>query len=560
MMIVSPGSPLEAIVEEARRFARSDATVLVTGETGTGKEVFARLLHDASTRSGHAFVAVNCGAIPESLIEAELFGHVKGAFTGAHAARKGRVAMAQGGTLFLDEIGELSLLMQVKLLRLLQQKTYEPVGSSETLKADFRLVAATHRDLKGESEAGRFRSDLYYRIFVCPLHLPPLRDRGLGDLKELFFSFWNKLGDKRPVDDGVFEAMRSYPWPGNVRELENFVERLSVVSRGAAIQASDVPDSYRQPVLSRRAPTMLPMTALPTPAEPEPAYSELSWLDALPGSVASPEPPAPVARPPAAQAPVAQAPAAQAPAAQAPAAQAPAAQAPAAQAPVAQAPVAQAPVAQAPVAQALALAAPVAPFLAATASATAQLAVVGAPVDAAVRLPVDLSAYLDAIERGYIEAALRATGGNKQASADLLGLQRTTLVAKCKKHGLEDAGKSAADASGAAGLRVEFADDQRPTLSLRSVAFKVAVIREEVIELVPLDSAAATTTDTAPVAGSCVVDGETLRLFGALRPRGDGVVLLELAIPLERTQLVNLQRGLVRRRPRAPAKVAAAAP
>lgn len=530
MMIVSPGSPLEAIVEEARRFARSDATVLVTGETGTGKEVFARLLHDASTRSGHAFVAVNCGAIPESLIEAELFGHVKGAFTGAHAARKGRVAMAQGGTLFLDEIGELSLLMQVKLLRLLQQKTYEPVGSSETLKADFRLVAATHRDLKGESEAGRFRSDLYYRIFVCPLHLPPLRDRGLGDLKELFFSFWNKLGDKRPVDDGVFEAMRSYPWPGNVRELENFVERLSVVSRGAAIQASDVPDSYRQPVLSRRAPTMLPMTALPTPAEPEPAYSELSWLDALPGSVASPEPPAPVARPPAAQAPVAQA------------------------------PVAQAPVAQAPVAQALALAAPVAPFLAATASATAQLAVVGAPVDAAVRLPVDLSAYLDAIERGYIEAALRATGGNKQASADLLGLQRTTLVAKCKKHGLEDAGKSAADASGAAGLRVEFADDQRPTLSLRSVAFKVAVIREEVIELVPLDSAAATTTDTAPVAGSCVVDGETLRLFGALRPRGDGVVLLELAIPLERTQLVNLQRGLVRRRPRAPAKVAAAAP
>jgi sigma-54 specific flagellar transcriptional regulator A len=544
MMIVSPGSPLEGIIEEARRFARSDATVLVTGETGTGKEVFARLVHDASPRAAHNFVAVNCGAIPESLIEAELFGHVKGAFTGAHAARKGRVAMAQGGTLFLDEIGELSLPMQVKLLRLLQQRTYEPVGSSETLKADFRLVAATNRDLKTESEAGRFRSDLYYRIFVCPLHLPPLRDRGVDDLKALFFSFWKKLGDTRAVDDGVFEAMRSYPWPGNVRELENFVERLSVVSRGDVIHASDVPDSYRQPVLSRRAPTMLPTTLLPSaalpattlpapasaaaaaappPPEPEPAFNELSWLDALPGSVEPPSPPTLVTTavvPPSVSvaAPVV--------------------------VPVV------APVV-APVVTAIAVAPAMTPL--------AALASTGAAAATAVRLPIDLSSHLDAIERGYIEAALRATGGNKQASADLLGLQRTTLVAKCKKHGLEDAGKNDVDTAGPAGLRVELADDQRPLLTLRGAAFKVAVIREDVVELVSTDGSPATTSDASPVAGSCVVDGETLRLFGALRPRGDGVVLLELAIPLERAQLVNLQRNLVKRRPRAAPKATAAA-
>ena len=518
MMIFSPGSPIERIIEEARRFARSDATVLVTGETGTGKEVFARLIHDASPRSDHGFVAVNCGAIPESLIEAELFGHVKGAFTGAHAARKGRVAMAQGGTLFLDEIGELSLPMQVKLLRLLQQRTYEPVGSSDTQKADFRLVAATNRDLGDEVAAGRFRSDLYYRIFVCPLHLPPLRDRGLEDLKALFFSFWKKLGDARVVDDDVFACMRAYPWPGNVRELENFVERLSVCARGDVIRADDVPESYRSPLPIRRpspasmasmASTM-PMPAAPssTSASPEPepdaGFHELSWLDGLPGSA---DPPAP---------PVA----------------APVVVAPVVAAPVVAAPVVVAPVAAVPVAAV--------PVVVANAAASAD----------GVRLPVDLSAHLDAVERGYIEAALRATGGNKQASADLLGLQRTTLVAKCKKHGLEDTGKNSDDVSGPAGLRVELSGEQRPQLVLRGAAFRVAVIREDAVELVPLDGSTSMSLDSSPVAGSCVVDGETLRLFGALRAHGEGGVLLELAIPLERAQLVALQRGLVKRRPR----------
>jgi sigma-54 specific flagellar transcriptional regulator A len=500
MMIFHPGSPLEAIIDEAQRFARSDATVLVTGETGTGKEVFARLIHDASPRSTHAFVAVNCGAIPESLIEAELFGHVKGAFTGAHAARKGRVAMAQGGTLFLDEIGELSLPMQVKLLRLLQQRTYEPVGSSETQKADFRLVAATNRDLATEVAAGRFRSDLYYRIFVCPLHIPPLRDRGIDDLMALFFSFWKKLGNSRVVDNGVFTCMSAYPWPGNVRELENFVERLSVCARGDIIQTSDVPESYRH---------TLPLRTRAEP-EPEPDLNELSWLDALPGSVET-TPPAHIV---AALSP---------------------AHIVAAPQPLAPQPLAPQPLAPQPPAPQ--------PTMAITTMSGG-----AAVVDSAVRLPIDLSVHLDAIERGYIEAALRATSGNKQASADLLGLQRTTLVAKCKKHGLGDTGKTVESASGPAGLHVEFAEEQRPVLMLRGASFKVAVIREEVIELIPAAGAMVSLSDTSPVAGSCVVDGETLRLFGALHGRDDGMVLIALAIPLERSQLVSLQRSLVKRR------------
>jgi hypothetical protein len=173
-----------------------------------------------------------------------------------------------------------------------------------------------------------------------------------------------------------------------------------------------------------------------------------------------------------------------------------------------------------------------------------------ATTDTSVRLPIDLSAHLDAIERGYLQAALRATGGNKQASADLLGLQRTTLVAKCKKHGLEDAGKGEADVASATGLRVELAEEQRPLLVLRGASYRVAVIREDTIDLVASDAGASAPADASPVAGSCVVDGETLRLFGALRGRDDGTLQLELAIPLERAQLVSLQRNLVKRKPR----------
>lgn len=485
MMIFSPGSPIELILDEARRFARSEATVLVTGETGTGKEVFARIIHESSPRHSGAFVAVNCGAIPESLIEAELFGHVKGAFTGAHAARRGRVALAHGGTLFLDEIGELSLPMQVKLLRLLQQKTYEPVGSSETHKADFRLVAATNRNLADEVTAGRFRSDLYYRIFVCPLHLPPLRERGIADLKALFFSFWQKLGDERTVDDGVFSCMSAYPWPGNVRELENFVERLAVCARGEVIVPDDVPLSYRDQRMGSIAEPLAGNAGDGSAAMvSEPGPHEHDWLDALPGAV---EPP--VAVPP-------------------------------------------------PVETSTAPLSPARPPLATDAVEP-------------FRLPVDLGSHLETLERGYIEAALQATGGNKQASADLLGLQRTTLVAKCKKYGLEDGGRLVDQTRASVGLRIDIEDEHRPLLSLRGATFKVAVIREDVIDLVPTDSVLTTGVDRSPVAGSCTIDGETLRVFGVLSEWSNGSMALQLAVPLERSQLVSLQRSMMKRRPRA---------
>lgn len=490
MMILSPGSPLELILEEARRFARSEATVLVTGETGTGKEVFARLIHENSPRSSAAFVAVNCGAIPESLIEAELFGHVKGAFTGAHAARKGRVAMAHGGTLFLDEIGELSLPMQVKLLRLLQQRTYEPVGSSETHKADFRLVAATNRDLADEVAAGRFRSDLYYRIFVCPLHLPPLRERGIEDLRALFFSFWKKLGDERSVDDGVFSCMGAYPWPGNVRELENFVERLAVCARGDVITPDDVPLSYR----AKRVDTTVVEPMADGVGDDSaaivdgPRQHEPDWLDTLPGAA---EPPGPLVTPNVAN-------------------------------------------------------------IFRAASLRPQPA---AGSGEEFRLPIDLGSRLETLERGYIEAALQATGGNKQASADLLGLQRTTLVAKCKKYGLEEGGRLVDQSRTTVGLRIDIEEKDQPVLSLRGAAFKVAVIREDVIDLVPLGPVLATVADKSPVAGTCTIDGETLRIFGALNEGSNGSMALQLAIPLERSQLVSLQRSMMKKRPRIPAAV-----
>ena len=221
------------------RIAVSDASTLLTGETGTGKEVFARFIHNHSARKNRQFVPVNCGAIPETLLESELFGFVKGAFTGAIANRRGRVALAEGGTLFLDEIGELPLPLQVKLLRLLQERTYEPVGSSESLVANFRLVAATNKDLLREVKAGRFRRDLYYRLNVCPVRLPALRERP-GDIATLFSHFWTRRGEVRPLDADVITRFQRYAWPGNVRELENLAERLSVCAEGSVIRSEDL--------------------------------------------------------------------------------------------------------------------------------------------------------------------------------------------------------------------------------------------------------------------------------------------------------------------------------
>jgi sigma-54 specific flagellar transcriptional regulator A len=242
-IICAVDSPIVDVIRACARIANSDATVLLTGETGTGKEVFARMVHTHSVRSKRPFVPVNCAAIPDALLESELFGYVRGAFTGAVGSRRGRVAMAEGGTLFLDEVGDLPLPLQVKLLRLLQNHSYEPVGSSESVTGDFRLVAATNRDLSEDVRTGRFRRDLYYRLHVCPLVLPPLRERR-SDVAPLFFHFWHKHGETRAVAPAVLRHLEGYPWPGNVRELENLAERLSVCAESTTITLSDLPSSF----------------------------------------------------------------------------------------------------------------------------------------------------------------------------------------------------------------------------------------------------------------------------------------------------------------------------
>ena len=243
-LVYAKGSPLELLVLACERIARSDASVLITGETGTGKEVFARLVHRASRRAAGPFVPVNCAAIPESLRESVLFGHARGAFTGAATPRRGRIAQAAGGTLLLDEVGELPWTMQAKLLRVLQEGTVEPLGSSQAVSVDFRLVAATNRDLAAEVAAGRFRADLYYRLLVCPLELPPLRDRP-GDVAPLVRDFLAALGEVREFEPRALELLTAFRWPGNVRELQNVVERISVCARGATLGADDLPADFR---------------------------------------------------------------------------------------------------------------------------------------------------------------------------------------------------------------------------------------------------------------------------------------------------------------------------
>jgi two-component system NtrC family response regulator len=227
---------MAVLLDTALRVAESEASVLISGESGTGKELLARLIHRRSNRREAPLVAVNCAAIPDTLIESELFGHVKGAFTGAVANRKGRFQSARGGTLFLDEIGELKLDMQAKLLRALQEKEVQPVGSDRTEKVDVRIIAATNRDLKTETAAGRFREDLYYRLGVIPLHIPALRERP-EDIATLAHHFLRKLNAPAGVrfSPSALTLMKNYPWPGNIRELQNAVERACILRRGEEI-------------------------------------------------------------------------------------------------------------------------------------------------------------------------------------------------------------------------------------------------------------------------------------------------------------------------------------
>ena len=244
--IVGQSPALRRVLDVATQAAPSSATVLILGESGTGKELIARYIHSKSGRANGPFVAVNCAAIPESILEAELFGHERGAFTGAIAKREGRFARARGGTLFLDEIGELSPAVQVKLLRVLQEGEYEPLGG-HTVKADARIVAATNRDLVSEVEAGRFREDLYYRLNVISVTAPPLRARreDIPLLADHFLGVYcTKNGRARlTVPSEVLHKLMDYSWPGNVRQLENVIERAAVLCRSELLGLGDLPDA-----------------------------------------------------------------------------------------------------------------------------------------------------------------------------------------------------------------------------------------------------------------------------------------------------------------------------
>ena len=243
--IIGQSTSLAEVFRTLNKVAPTDSTVLVTGESGTGKEVLVRALHRQSMRRDKPFVPINCGAIPKELLESELFGHEKGAFTHAIRSRPGRFEMAEGGTVFLDEIGEMDLLLQVKILRVLQEREIERVGGQGFKKVDVRIIAATNRDLEEEVAAGRFREDLYYRLNVIPLHLPALRDRGedILLLADAFLHHFCALKKRPPLKLGpdVQRVLEAYPWPGNVRELENLAERLSILCDADEVMLSDIP-------------------------------------------------------------------------------------------------------------------------------------------------------------------------------------------------------------------------------------------------------------------------------------------------------------------------------
>lgn len=246
--LVGSGPAMQTVKKLIKQVAKTDASVLILGESGTGKEVVAQALHQFSNRCESTFVPINCGAIPGELLESELFGHEKGAFTGAITARKGRFEMAEKGSIFLDEIGDMPLPMQVKLLRVLQERNYERVGGNKTFACDVRVIAATHRDLEDQIADGKFREDLFYRLNVFPIEMPALRERP-EDIPELFdFMFANmkQQGIATPVlTQKAIHALQSYHWPGNVRELSNLAERLSILFVDKTIDYEDLPERYQ---------------------------------------------------------------------------------------------------------------------------------------------------------------------------------------------------------------------------------------------------------------------------------------------------------------------------
>jgi two-component system NtrC family response regulator len=250
--IIGKSQPMQNVFATIRKVGPTSATVLIEGESGTGKELVAKSIHFNSPRRNRSIVTVNCAALAENFLESELFGHEKGSFTGAIARKKGRFELADGGTIFLDEIGELSLNLQVKLLRVLQEKTIERVGGTAPISVDIRVIAATNRSLKNEIEKGRFREDLFYRLNVVKVQLPPLRQRP-EDIRLLMNYFIRQYSSVRPpdsatprVDNAVERLFYDYHWPGNVRELENIIERAMVLCSGATITVEDLPNEFRE--------------------------------------------------------------------------------------------------------------------------------------------------------------------------------------------------------------------------------------------------------------------------------------------------------------------------
>lgn len=266
--IVHTGRAMREVLDLVEKVSRSDSTVLVTGESGTGKELIARAIHRKGPRARQPFVTVNSGALPEGLLESELFGHTRGAFTGAVSSTLGRFRIADGGSLFLDEVGNMSPAMQVKLLRVIQEKEFSPVGSSEMVKVDVRLVTATNRNLEEAVRLGEFREDLFYRLNVIEIRLPSLRER-TEDILPLARHFLDRFAESRGqdawvLDDQTAALLLSYPWPGNVRELENTMERASVLCESGIITPADLPERIRRPSVLSPAPSP-PAEGVPLP-------------------------------------------------------------------------------------------------------------------------------------------------------------------------------------------------------------------------------------------------------------------------------------------------------
>lgn len=246
--IVGQSEGMQQVLDLVHRVADSDATILIQGESGTGKELIARAIHQLSPRRNAPFIAINCGAIPSELLESELFGHMKGAFTGAITNRVGRFEMADGGILFLDEIGDMSPSLQVKILRALQERSFEPVGSTKSVQVNVQVIAATHVNLEKAVSEGKFREDLFYRLNVIPIMIPSLRDRKT-DIPILIQHFMNNFGKRRKESLSAFtpealESLMNYPWPGNIRELENLIERLSIIKGHGIVDLKDLPSKY----------------------------------------------------------------------------------------------------------------------------------------------------------------------------------------------------------------------------------------------------------------------------------------------------------------------------